>query len=92
MGGKIFPGLAPKKVVSRVRLTWKMLENPKTGCLVKVIIVVGILYILSPFDLWMFNILDDAFVIWFIAWLLPEFIPAEVINPLKEEAGMAVDD
>lgn len=84
-------GLSPQKVAARVRLTWKMLENPKTGCLVKVIIAVGIFYVLSPFDFWMFNILDDAFVIWFIAWLLPEFIPADVIDPLKEEAGMVND-
>lgn len=85
--GGLLRQIDPKVLAGHIKLLAKILTKGQTGCFPKIVIFFGLLWILSPWD---FSIgpIDDILVLWAMLYLLPELMPAKLIDPLKEEAGV----
>jgi uncharacterized membrane protein YkvA (DUF1232 family) len=78
------------------RMVWAMLRHPATPLASKLVAVLALLYLLSPFDLvsdllpfvgW----IDDGLVVAGLLWLAYRFLPRELHEALRRRTGTAGD-
>jgi|APFre7841882724_1041349.scaffolds.fasta_scaffold46973_2 uncharacterized membrane protein YkvA (DUF1232 family) len=76
------------------RMAWAMLRHPATPLASKLVAVLALVYLLSPFDLvsdllpfvgW----IDDGLVVAGLLWLAYRFLPRELHEALRRRTGTA---
>jgi uncharacterized membrane protein YkvA (DUF1232 family) len=78
------------------RMVWAMLRHPATPLASRMVAVLAVVYLLSPFDLvsdflpfagW----LDDGLVVAGLLWLAYRFLPRELHEALRRRSAAAGD-
>ncbi len=78
------------------RMVWAMLRHPSTPLVSKLVAVLAVAYLLSPFDIvtdfapfvgW----IDDGLVVAGLLWLAYRFLPRELHDALRRRSGAAAD-
>ena len=71
--------------IMRIKLIWGLMKDPRVSSWVKVIPVVGVLYLIMPIDfvseiaLPLVGELDDAAVLWLSSYLFVQLCPPEIV-------------
>jgi uncharacterized membrane protein YkvA (DUF1232 family) len=75
-----------KDLVLRVKLIWRLVRDKRVNPFLKIVPVVGLIYLISPIDLIpdialpVIGYLDDAVVIWLSMTLFVALCPDEVVQ------------
>jgi uncharacterized membrane protein YkvA (DUF1232 family) len=76
------------------RMVWAMLRHPGTPAVSKLVAVLAVAYLLSPFDvvpdlLPFVGWLDDGLVVAGLLWLAYRFLPHELYDALRRRSSAA---
>jgi len=77
--------------INRIRLTWRLVRDGRVSLNLKLIPALGVLYVVSPFDLIPFFPIDDITVLLFMLKFFVDSVPEAIVNEHRQQLGIPLE-